>query len=858
MTSNLSAFPFIQERSEATPGLWNYPLSVLSANVAAIDSNVTFTFPSTETLSIFSSIDASQNLHAGNRIGIGAIPSADSNEVMTIGADSSVSNYILFHDPSGSRSNYILGSRVGGTADGLNLYDQSGATMLVSFSKQSIRFFQNVVGPVFDVGGALADTLNVATFGTGADSIESRIQAAISQASTDGVSRVYVPANMYPYSAGSVSFDTRVQMVREGGNWAVYDVQAYGASGNGTTNDSVALQSALTFAPTGAVVYIPSAVSRYRCSNLTVFRRLTIEGDGKSSELFNNLGGPTMLIKRHPSDAALWNSELQLDGVGVRGLYFSGDRSVLAKGLELQRIDHSIFQDLQFEAIQGPALHLSNTVRESIFNNITTRWCGSSASTAAVMLDDAAVPGVQTGEGHNALTFYGLRIVFSHGPALLIETTASLFSNAENKTRLINIFGWQFHGPVRAGADWNGTIPFPDSALTHHVVVLGSCHDIRFIGGNITASGQSGAHFHIRGGTGVGSGATGITITNALASGHDAPSTGTVTNANSSISVAPGCDVYLDNTWISATSAIVVPSGASIRLGMNVAVAGASSISSSAFAPTHFLTGSFAPLTGNVLYLDNVNRISVQTIAAISSNVLTIDGDGNDNNIAPLIIRTLNGSGALGNRMRFSSGVAPEIVSLASHQFTFPATHASGTATNPSIAFSSESSLGFYRSTTSSIGVSYGTFIPPSTVSFLAGAIQKWPNGNVFARTGVAASDVYMDVGTLHVRDGVGAGLGLGVEVNNGSITSPTIHFVSDLSVGFYRSGVSTIAISTGTFNLATNSVRLSMRTVASFNSTTMSVNEVVFAVGGASGVSLGIRSGGTIYYFESSTSTKG
>src|SRR5205807_4420474 len=133
-------------------------------------------------------------------------------------------------------------SQVGGTADGLNIWDDSGQTLLVSFSKQSTRFFQSVVGPVFDVGGALASTLNAATF-LGSSSTLSAIQAAISAAtlSTPPIKRVYLPASMYPFSATSIVFATGVQMVREGGDWNVYDCTAYGVFGG---DDAAAIQAA--------------------------------------------------------------------------------------------------------------------------------------------------------------------------------------------------------------------------------------------------------------------------------------------------------------------------------------------------------------------------------------------------------------------------------------------------------------------------------------------------------------------------------------------------------------------------------------------------------------------------------------
>src|ERR1051326_7654845 len=95
------------------------------------------------------------------------------------------------------------------------------------------------------------------------------------------------------------------------------------------------------------------------------------------------------------------------------------------------------------------------------------------------------------------------------------------------------------------------------------------------------------------------------------------------------------------------------------------------------------------------------------------------------------------------------------------------------------------------------------------------------------------------------------------VRINElGSAVTPGYAFVSEISLGLYRSGVSTIAASYGTLNLATQAVRLSMRTLAASSVTPSAVNtnvardEVVFTIGGASGASLIISSGGTAYIF--------
>jgi hypothetical protein len=133
----------------------------------------------------------------------------------------------------------------------------------------------------------------------------------------------------------------------------------------------------------------------------------------------------------------------------------------------------------------------------------------------------------------------------------------------------------------------------------------------------------------------------------------------------------------------------------------------------------------------------------------------------------------------------------------------------SNSAINPGYAFTSEASLGLWRSTGSTIEISYGQFA-----------------------------------------------------INIGSQVRPGLGFASDKSLGWYRSGVSTMALSYGSFNL--NQARLvSQRTLAasaitvSAANTNVIANEVVFTVGGASGASLAIHSGGTVYIFDSVSSAK-
>lgn len=89
---------------------------------------------------------------------------------------------------------------------------------------------------------------------------EAKITAAIAQAVIELADAVFVPASMLPYDAGLVTFNTSIRMIREGGEVTVHDVKAYGAAGDGVTDDVLAFRAASEAAGlnAGDTVYVPA------------------------------------------------------------------------------------------------------------------------------------------------------------------------------------------------------------------------------------------------------------------------------------------------------------------------------------------------------------------------------------------------------------------------------------------------------------------------------------------------------------------------------------------------------------------------------------------------------------------------
>src|SRR2546430_10670597 len=106
--STLSAFPFIGEQSFATPGAINSPLSIISANIAAVNaaagsiSGVTITPPSGNTITIASDLSVLGTIAAGPA---------------RLGVNSNGTNYPFLSDSSPARSKYVIWAQSGGTAD---------------------------------------------------------------------------------------------------------------------------------------------------------------------------------------------------------------------------------------------------------------------------------------------------------------------------------------------------------------------------------------------------------------------------------------------------------------------------------------------------------------------------------------------------------------------------------------------------------------------------------------------------------------------------------------------------------------------------------------------------------------------
>ncbi len=117
-----------------------------------------------------------------------------------------------------------------------------------------------------------------------------------------------------------------------------FNVRAYGAVGDGTTDDSTEIQAAIDAAEiAGGTVYFPPSANEYMANGLVVNSDfVTLRGEGRTSILKQNANG-VMLV-------------LQADHLEVEGLVFDGDNTVrtLSTTLSVEAANFVSIHDCRF------------------------------------------------------------------------------------------------------------------------------------------------------------------------------------------------------------------------------------------------------------------------------------------------------------------------------------------------------------------------------------------------------------------------------------------------------------------------------------------------------------------------------
>jgi hypothetical protein len=823
-TVTLTAFPFIAEGSEGTPGLWNSVYSILSSNIALLQSTNTVGPGSGNTLTITSDVSIGGLITAFNPV--------------RIGVNSNLTNYLFLSDTSAARSNYILGSQAGGTADGLNIWDDSGQTMIVSFSKQSTRFYGPVVGFFTDTGGSSFNVRSYGAVGDNSTDDTAAIQTAIAAAFAAGGGFVTFPPAAYKITSTlqvPVALNSG-QVVLKGSGMKTTSLRLSGSSSNYTYVDGRAV-GVLFGSPNPDAAGAATQQTQY-CGMEDLAVNGTALGSAVTAGNFSGIQFTEMQFGwlKNVIIETLPNASV---GLYLRGATVTGG---LGTGTTFQHVRMCYFTNLVIATIgsnsSSPSALMLQNADENDFYNCSFA-CASTQTLAAAL----SIPVVWIQLGRNN-RFFG-----------------ALYNGDDNNTS--PYVGLQFGPPANASGVPNGSVlqnqDYGCVAEGHNIAVLFK----------LDSSGN------LRG--------------NSVLAFNPSISSSAFSDQNAGTGGFGNC-VYapmLNPPFWYFDGALPTPNILSL-IGATP-LAGATNFAALANASNTSVSQLSQLATGQILFLRLDSKTTLLDASQTGGSDLRLWGRQN-------LVGTDNSWVGFVREASLTRQITPPLgADVATTAWTIPTPLAvvAGSTTTPALTFASNASIGLriasniltsnftLNITTGGINLPIGAATAPA-LQFSSdtdtgfrwaaqdqfdaitkgGLAMRWAPGQALVPSGSAAAPSLgfsseVSLGLFRSSASiVGQSYGQ-LSLFSGSNTTPALG-VSDISLGWYKSGTQTIAQSLGTFNLATNAVRLSMRTLAASSvtasaaNTNVAVNEVVFTIGGASGASLCINSGGTTWIFNS------
>lgn len=198
------------------------------------------------------------------------------------------------------------------------------------------------------------------------------------------------------------------------GVYPAYNVNEYGVFGDGSTDNTAALQSLIDDIPVYSTILFPPGIYQFG-SQVEWNNVLRVLGSGWGTRIQpadGFAGGPIWYVQTANVVPGTWGC-YEFDGLTFDGR----GRTIPHTGFKVSRLSEAHLSRLNFTAIDGVAFDLYEFTRDCRFTDFTFRMCGNLTSPAMWIHENPA--GVQ--DAVNSNDFDGFKFSYSCGRHLVIE-----------------------------------------------------------------------------------------------------------------------------------------------------------------------------------------------------------------------------------------------------------------------------------------------------------------------------------------------------------------------------------------------------------------------------------------------------
>lgn len=270
----------------------------------------------------------------------------------------------------------------------------------------------------------------------------------------------------------------------------------FGAKGDPSIDATAAIQSAIDSVVYGKV----QLAGTNAVSNLSIKRGITLSGHQPWNTCLKALSGATgWMISLDELSGAQLDTEFNMVPSLLESFSMEGNARVSDLGaIYLNHCDYMVVRDVFIWRFQRSGIYLNTSVRESLFDTVSVRFCGKRDATnnvgggwpgVSVVNQETSTSSVE--DVHNGITFRKCEVVFSLGDGVYVDTRQ--IPTVGRKVNNIAFEDCWFHGWASnfSSVEFFSTLSGSSTLRQYNLVKVGAAYDVRFINNRFAYAGQN-------------------------------------------------------------------------------------------------------------------------------------------------------------------------------------------------------------------------------------------------------------------------------------------------------------------------------------------------------------------------------